>query len=104
MATLKIRNPKNPWEHNHNVGVHSNFTPFTSALVEMLGGWQRYAEDHRARYHGSLGDTDAVLGPEWEQIGLGLRGLLNGELGVLDGGTLDSFICETLTENGFEVE
>ena len=58
---------------------------------------------HKARFESAIGE-DYVLGPQWQAIGEGLRGLLNGETGRLDCGTLDGFILATLDENGIDTE
>lgn len=62
-----------------------------------------YADAHQRRFESRIGD-DGVLGPEWAQIVRGIRGLLNGELGALDGGTLDSILCDMLDAEGLEVD
>lgn len=102
MLSLKT-NPKLPgdWKERHNAATMSLGRPFESAIVHMLEAWARYADDHRARYESPIGE-DYVLGPEWRDIGLGIRGLLNGETGRLDCGTLDGFILDTLKAEGIE--
>lgn len=69
-------------------------------MVSMLRGWQAYADGHRAQ-HGSMIGNDHFLGPLWLEMGKSLRGMLNGEIGRMDGGTVDAFILDTLTANGF---
>jgi hypothetical protein len=97
------------WQDRHDAALRVPATtgirkPFETALVEMLKGWQKYALDHKERYdRGTIGE-DGILGPEWEAIGDALRGLLNGETGRLDCGTLDGFILDTMKENGIETE
>ena|ERR1700690_2808897 len=76
--------------------------PFESSVARMLGDWAQYAADHKARYESLIGE-DGVLGPNWEDIGIALRGLLNGETGRLYCGTLDGFIMDTMRENGVDV-
>ena len=46
--------------------------------------------------------TTAFWAEEWARIGAGLRGLLNGALGRLDAGTLDSLIADTLRAEDFD--
>jgi hypothetical protein len=70
------------------------------AIVSMLRGWLDYARAHRARFESGIGE-DGVLGPEWAALGAAIRGLLNGETGRLDCGTLDTILCDTLTAEGF---
>src|SRR5689334_4377856 len=94
--------------HNHAVSFEgygsvnhlSSHVAFESAMIRMLTEWARYADDHKDRYESLIG-ADGVLGDYWRDIGLGLRGLLNGDCGKrLDMGTLDGFILQTLQDNG----
>ncbi len=73
------------------------------ALVMMLQGWLAYADAHNNLCDGEskIGD-DGVLGPEWTEIGKALRGLLNGELGRLDGGTLDQLLLNAMSSNNVD--
>jgi hypothetical protein len=100
-----LANPNLPndtgWQDRHNTAIrlpNSQEDP----LVRMLQGWANYAMRHGTNYDSSIGD-DGVLGPEWEAIGNGLLGLLNGNLGRLDAGTLDAFIRDTMSANGIDV-
>jgi len=74
-----------------------------SAIVRMVHSWAMYADAHAIRFESSIGE-DYVLGPEWEAIGKGLLGLLNGETGELDCGTVDGMIRDILKANGFDGE
>lgn len=93
------------WQDRHDAAVNGSgkHLAFETAVVSMITGWSEYAEHHRAQYELNIGD-DGVLGPEWEAIGDSLRGLLNGETGRLDCGTLDGFILDTMKENGIDTE
>jgi len=71
------------------------------AIVRMLQAWELYREQHRQAYESGIGD-DGVLGPEWAAIGFAIRGLLNGDCGRLDCGTIDGGICDALTAEGFD--
>lgn len=73
------------------------------AIVVMLRAWLGYADQHKAQYESTIGE-DGFLGPEWAKMGASLLELLNGELGRLDGGTLDTIIREALTAEGFDPE
>lgn len=94
MAALTMK-PNSAYEIRHNAAVKNG-----GAMQNMLIGWKTYAEAHKRRYDSLIGE-DYILGPAWKEIGEGIRTLLNGELGNLDGGTLDGFILDTLHENGF---
>lgn len=101
-ANPKLGNIGN-WQSRHNNAVQHPANNHERALIEMLLGWQRYAHYHAQRFESSIGN-DGVLGPAWEEIGRGIRSLLNGEAGRLDCGTLDAFILDTLTESGIDPE
>lgn len=88
------------WEHNH--AFHSP-SGRERGIVHILRGWDDYATYYRNRFVSLIGD-DGFLGPHWESIGDALRGLLNGDLGCLDGGTLDSAIVTIMKENGIDTE
>lgn len=96
------------WQDRHDAAIrHPHLSvarkDFETAIVEMLKGWAKYAEDHKARYEAPIGD-DGVLGAYWESMGDALRGLLNGETGRLDCGTLDGFILDTMRFHGVDVD
>lgn len=101
------------WQFRHDDAVTNalrqepRFLPlrngFAPAIVQMLWAWKTYAQSHTKAYEEKIGE-DYVLGPEWKNIGLGIRGLLNGVTGALDCGTLDAFILDTLQENGIETD
>jgi len=110
MASLiaKQRTPtSNGWEDRHNTAVADIYNPLHSnremGMARMLTGWAEYAKDHKARFDSAIGE-DYVLGPAWQEIGVALGALLNGDLGRLDGGTLDGFILGTMQENGIDTE
>lgn len=111
MATLTAKSntqPSNGWDTRHNSALHlGNGAAISSthegAIVNMLRGWENYAKAHKVRFESPIGN-DYVLGPAWQEIGQGIRTLLNGELGRLDGGTLDGFVLNTMAENGIDTE
>jgi hypothetical protein len=106
-VTLARANPRTPntggWQDRHNLAMLEPSAGFEFALVHMLRGWHRYAQVHLQRFESPIGD-DGVLGREWQAIGQALLGLLKGETGRLDCGTLDGFIRDTLTANGAAAE
>lgn len=96
-------NEGNEWLRRHLRAIGNPRTEFERALVGMLLAWLAYADAHESAYGSTIGE-DGVLGPQWTAIGAGLRGLLNGDLGELDGGTLDCVLCTVLTQHGFDPE
>lgn len=67
----------------------------------MVQGAATYADAHAKRYESKIGD-DGVLGPAWCDILRGVLTLLNGEMGRLDGGTVDGLIRDMLQAEGFD--
>lgn len=74
---------------------------FEGALVRGIEAAALYADAHRARFDSPIGD-DGVLGPCFRDWLTGLRGLLNGETGRLDCGTVDGLILEIAAIAGLE--
>lgn len=89
------------WQERHMSAVLTG-RGFERPIVRMIEHWLRYADLHQQRYESKIGD-DGVLGQHWEQIGVGLLGLLNGETGNLDCGTLDGLIRDAMKDCGVEV-
>lgn len=93
------------WQDRH---VEALYAPrgFEAAIVNGIAAWARYADEHNARYPGETPQesrigNDYAMGPHWESWGRSLHGLLNGETGRLDCGTLSAFIHDTLHAEGF---
>ncbi len=79
----------------------TGYRSFEAGLSHILTGLAQYAGAH-VRRHGSPIADDGVLGVAWRESLAGLRQLLSGELGRLDGGTLDHAILELYKAAGFE--
>ena len=90
------------WQDRHDAAIMASTDGHEAGMVKMLKGWQQYATAHHSRFGSAIGE-DYVLGPQWQAIGEGLIGLLNGETGRLDCGTLDAFIRDTMEANGCQV-
>ena len=90
-------------ERKHYAALASPRTAFECSLRDMIRGWREYADAHKEAYDTELSE-DYVLGEDWRVMGQSLLGLLNGELGRYDGGTLDALIRETFRSNGFSSE
>ena len=91
------------WKRRHREAMRDPHSGFELAIVEMYDALGEYADAHRNTCDSPIGD-DGVLGEEWKQIALGVIGLLNGETGRLDCGTLDRQIREMAAANGVELE
>lgn len=101
------------WEERHiaaidEVQAHiSGFTPdnakkrMESAFVLAMRSLRLFAEGHAALYGSPIG-ADGVLGEAWLDMWRGVRAMLNGELGRLDGGSLDRALLNMAKEFGFD--
>lgn len=56
---------------------------------------------HKARFGCPIAQ-DYVLGPEWKSAWEGVHGLLNGDYGPIDNGTVSSILYEALEVAGFK--
>ena len=100
------------WQEQHDAAVahalgkttHTvSDNNFASTTVQQLSGWAAYARAHKSFYSVSISKC-SVRGPAWRTIGLELRKFVeHGDTSNLDHGTLDTFIMDTLKENGFDV-
>ena len=86
------------WQYRHNRAI---LAKDIHPLAGMIHNWLYYAEQYKEQNEDGIG-TDTALGPAWAIIGASLRGLLNGELGPFDGGTLDGAIADTLMDEGYD--
>lgn len=91
------------WLNRHTRAWTSPESGHERAVVGLIRSWLEYAEAHESSLGSNIGE-DGYLGDEWRDIGLALRGLLNGETGRLDCGTLDRAILDALESAGFKEE
>lgn len=91
----------NDWKARHHSAFVAPRGHAEKSIHALVVAWDQYAGFHWDQHHTNIGD-DSVLGPEWARIGSALRGLLNADLGRLDGGLLDRLICTTLEGQGFD--
>jgi hypothetical protein len=90
------------WQDRHKEAMIAPIR-FEKAIRDMLRGWIEYAETHAKRYESTIGE-DYALGPAWADIGKAMLTLLSGDLGRLDGSTLDGIIRDNLKEQGFNAD
>lgn len=74
--------------------------PVEEGIVRMIEAAALYADSHEKRLGGKIGE-DGFLGDHWADILRNVRQLLNGELGRLDGGTVDGLIMSMLEAEDF---
>jgi len=101
------------WQEQHDAAVahalgkttHTvSDNNFASITLQQLFGWAAYARAHKSKHRVAISKC-SVLGPAWRNIGLELRKFVEHEdISNLDHGTLDTFIMDTLKENGFDVK
>lgn len=68
-------------------------------LKDMICGLASYCDQHYSLFDSPIGD-DSMLSKSILHILKGLRGLLDGELGQFDAGTLDYTLCELAKKVG----
>lgn len=85
---------KTGWDKRHNEALENPLF-FERAVVSMLTGLEMYIHDHQERYEDEV-FNDGVLSRYIVDVANGIRGLLNGETGRLDCGTIDARLVEIL--------
>lgn len=99
----RSRTPNADYISKHEHAFHTPRPGFEAAIACGIVALRDYACAHEQRFGSPLAD-DGVLGDEWLQALRAFRGLLNGELGRLDGGFLDGALCNLHQAAGFEGE
>lgn len=100
-AAAPTRKADGPWILRHAAACR--LPKGTELIVRLIHAWGLYAAAHY-REHGRLIGEDAVLGASWKRMGHELLVLLNGDLGRLDGGSLDHGIREFAKQHGVDLE
>lgn len=90
------------WEDRHR-GAYLSPRKNERPIVSMLEALAAYADQHKAQFGRDLAD-DGFLGPAWLEMCRSFLQLLNGDLGRLDGGTLDKSVREMCRMAGFSEE
>ena len=99
---LLISPATGPWAERHNAAVRrprASEAGILKACEALRIIVTSYSED----YDDPIGN-DGVLGPCWVDMARGVLGLLNGECGRLDCGTVDHYIRNLYSRQGFEGE
>ena len=81
------------------VSEASNVKTFSGWTLSILIGAAIYADEHLKRYGSNLGE-DQVLGEAFRELLTGVHGLLNGETGGADCGTISHMIDAVLEAAG----
>lgn len=89
------------WEIRHNQAVTCP-TPNEAILISMIQSVDLYIR--QAEVDADLPWYDYVLGVGIGEIIGGIRTLLNGDIGRLDGGTLDSVLCSLAERASFDLD
>lgn len=92
---------KDPQILRHREAMAAPRPGFERAIALMLEGFEEYRRAHAAEYEDGIG-ADGVLGNEWAALGNALHGLLNGDTGRFDCGTLSTRIRDAMRAEGFE--
>lgn len=98
LATTKSRGDNN-WGARHCAAWRE--PGVEAGVVGLVEAAATYADSHERRYGSKLGD-DGVLGQHFADILKAVRGLLNGECGRLDCGTVDKLLVDMMIAEGIE--
>jgi hypothetical protein len=90
------------WQQRHLRACESPQTSFERAVVSVCDGLTEYLSGLEFDDDGKW--SDYVLAPALGEILLGVRGLLNGDLGRLDGGTVDTFLSNVAALIRFDLD
>ena len=104
MQTLKVPETTitNNWATRHNKAV-SHPTKAEQGIIDACYALEAMADAHAERYAAVIAE-DGVLGDCWLKILHGVRGMLNGETGRLDCGTVDGWLVRLALGHGFTDE
>lgn len=104
MKTLKVPEPTiaNNWATRHNKAI-THPTKTERGVVDACYALEAMAEAHAERYASVIAE-DGVLGDCWLKTLHGVRGMLNGETGRLDCGTVDGWLVRLALDHGFADE
>jgi hypothetical protein len=91
------------WGYRHWLAFNNPRRSTEVSIVNLMKATALHADNHREAYGSGIGE-DGVLGDHWADIVRGIRGLLNGDCGRLDCGTLDGTLCDMLAAEGFDRE
>ncbi len=98
MKTLRNSLPSNfsqeHWKSEHVSAVHFP-EGFERPIVRLWAAWTDYAQEYQRRYEQPI-QEDYILGDAWQALGQNLLRLLDGNIGRLDAGTLESIVTENL--------
>ena len=99
MRTIKVAESTtaNNWAYRHNKAVACP-TKAEKGILDACSALEAMAGSHAAI------SQDGVLGDCWLKILHGVRGMLNGETGRLDCGTVDGWLVRLALEHGFTDE
>lgn len=107
---LSRKMAEDDWARRHLMGwefsdaIKSTGTmKLEAALRDSIIAWARMGEAHRVVHQSNIGNHH-VLGVAWKAQGQTLLIMLNGELGRLDGATLDRLIREVAETCGVDLE
>jgi hypothetical protein len=97
--------------HNHNCAVNDSSsddcraTPAMEApMIRMIQAWAEYGIQYREKMNQSIGE-DFYAGEYWFTLASSLNKMLSSEMGSrIHAGTVNTFIRETLNEQGFSMD
>ena len=87
------------WHYRHDQAL-ADPDAVEAPIVNLLKVLDTYDRQHVTRF-GSATANDYVLGAAWLEIAKATRTMLNGDIGRLDGGSLDRILLDLIVTAGF---
>lgn len=87
------------WQQRH-VSALKSPKGFEAPILSLIEGLQDYRVEHEARYGSKIGE-DHFMGKLYLDLARTIIKLLNGEIGRLDGGSVEQLVRRQLGAAGF---
>ena len=92
------------WARGNFTAATFPSTPYEIAIVALCEGIQKYVDAYAQTNNPEDSEMDYLTGDWVGTIIDGVRGMLNGDLGRLDGGTVDGWLVYVAEEIGYDCD
>ena len=92
------------WARGNFTAATFPSTPYEIAIVALCEGIQRYVDAYAQTNNPEDSEMDYLTGDWVGNVIEGVRGMLNGDLGRLDGGTVDAWLLYVAEEIGYDCD
>ena len=92
------------WARGHFTAALFPSTPYEIAIVALCDGIKMYVDAYAQTNNPEDSEMDYLTGDWVGNVIEGVRGMLNGDLGRLDGGTVDAWLLYVAEEIGYDCD